>query len=80
MRNAGLALMAAIILLIGPSRIWMGQHWASDVLGGYTLAFGLLLLVIWGYRGWLARLARTAPRAAGPARTEARSGHEAPGT
>jgi len=79
-RNAGLALMAAIILLVGPSRIWMGQQWASDVFGGYALAFGLLLLVIWGYRGWLARLARTAPRAAGPARTEARPGHEAPGT
>ena len=34
----------------------MGQHWASDVLGGYTLGFGLLLLVIWAYRAWEARL------------------------
>jgi membrane-associated phospholipid phosphatase len=79
LRNAGLALMAALVLLVGPSRIWMGQHWASDVLGGYTLAFGLLLLVIWGYRGWLARLARTPARAAGPAPAGARSGNQAPG-
>jgi membrane-associated phospholipid phosphatase len=41
--------------LVGISRIWLGAHWASDVLGGYTFGFGLLLLVIWGYRGWEVR-------------------------
>jgi membrane-associated phospholipid phosphatase len=50
-----LILCAAMVLLVGPSRIWMGNHWASDVLGGYTLGFALLLLVIWAYRGWKAR-------------------------
>ena len=56
-RTIGLALCAAMIILVGPSRIAMGQHWASDVLGGYALGFGLLLVVVWAYRGWEARLA-----------------------
>lgn len=54
-RTLILIFCAAMIILVGPSRIWMGQHWASDVLGGYTLSFGLLLLIIWGYRAWEAR-------------------------
>lgn len=53
---------AAMVLLVGPSRVWMGQHWASDVLGGYALGFALLLGVIWGYRGWeLRRVAGSSP-------------------
>ncbi|MDQ2805506.1 MAG: phosphatase PAP2 family protein [Chloroflexota bacterium] len=56
-RAVGLALCAALVILVGPSRIAMGQHWASDVLGGYALGFGLLLVVVWAYRGWEARLA-----------------------
>ncbi|MFL5731860.1 MAG: phosphatase PAP2 family protein [Chloroflexia bacterium] len=51
-RTLILAFSAAMVLLVGVSRIYMGQHWASDVLGGYTLGFGLLLLIIWGYRAW----------------------------
>ncbi len=52
LRTVLLSICAIMIVLIGPSRIWLGAHWASDVLGGYTLAFGLLLLVIWAYRKW----------------------------
>lgn len=58
LRTLLLALCGALVLLVGPSRIWMGQHWASDVLGGYTLGTGLLLLIIWGYRGWEERRLR----------------------
>ena len=51
---------AAMVLLVGISRVWMGEHWASDVLGGYALGFGLLLIVVWAYRGWLKRHPRSA--------------------
>jgi undecaprenyl-diphosphatase len=64
-RTAILVLTGALIVLVGPSRIYEGQHWASDVLGGYTLGFGLLMLVIWAYRRWEVRhTAAEAERAA----------------
>jgi undecaprenyl-diphosphatase len=50
-----LILFGALILLVGPSRVYMGQHWASDALGGYTLGLGYLLLVIELYRMWVRR-------------------------
>jgi membrane-associated phospholipid phosphatase len=56
-----LVILGAMVVLIGPSRILMGQHWASDVLGGYALGFGLLMLVIWAYRGWEARRVKHPP-------------------
>ncbi len=32
-----LTIPALIIVLVGPSRIYLGDHWASDVVGGYLL-------------------------------------------
>jgi len=37
LRNAILALLAALVILMGPSRIYMGEHWPTDVLGAYCL-------------------------------------------
>ena len=38
LRKGSLAVVPAlVILLVGPSRIYLGEHWATDVLGGYLL-------------------------------------------
>ena len=43
------------VVLVGASRVYMGQHWASDALAGYALGFAYLLVVIEIYRAWLQR-------------------------
>ena len=61
-RRVVLVFTGAMVSLVGLSRIYLGQHWASDVLAGYALGFGWLCLCLWGYRRWeewhLARLER----------------------
>jgi membrane-associated phospholipid phosphatase len=41
---------AALIVLIAPSRIYLGAHWASDAIGSYITGGMLLLILIVGYR------------------------------
>lgn len=46
-RTALLTLLAGVILLVGPSRVYMGHHWPSDVGGAYlvgTLWLGLIII------------------------------------
>ena len=50
LRWAMLGLLAGMMLLVGPARIYLGAHWASDVLGGYLLGAALLLGSISLYR------------------------------
>jgi len=51
-RSLLLALFGGLIVLIGASRIYLGQHWASDVLGAYLLGSLTLVVIIqiylWG--------------------------------
>jgi membrane-associated phospholipid phosphatase len=49
-RTSLLILYGALILLIGPSRIYLGQHWASDVLGAYLLGSLTLAAILQFYR------------------------------
>lgn len=46
-RTALLTLLAGVILLVGPSRVYMGHHWPSDVGGAYlvgTLWLGVIIV------------------------------------
>ena len=49
-RTAALWLLGLLVGLVGVSRIYLGHHWASDVLGGYALGAAYLLVLIEVYR------------------------------
>jgi membrane-associated phospholipid phosphatase len=45
-RSALLIVSALFVVLVGPSRIYLGDHWASDVLGAYLIGGVLLGLAL----------------------------------
>lgn len=58
LRQILLIIFATLIILIGPSRIYLGEHWPSDVLGAYLLGSVLLwaMTEFYGYgkaRHWI---------------------------
>jgi membrane-associated phospholipid phosphatase len=48
-RTALLIISGAFVVLVGPSRIYLGDHWATDVLGAYLIAGLLLGVTLWLY-------------------------------
>ena len=49
-RTALLVALSLLIALMGPSRIYLGQHWFSDVMGAYLFGSLWLALTIRFYR------------------------------
>lgn len=50
LRGVLIIIFSLLIILIGPSRIYLGAHWFSDVLGAYLLGFFWLLVMIRLYK------------------------------
>jgi len=65
-RATAIAACCSLVLLIGPSRIYIGAHWASDVIGSYLLGTLFLGILFTGYLA--ARRARNKPPDGNPSR------------
>ncbi len=45
-----MATLAGLVALVGPSRIYQGHHWATDVAASYLLGFSYLAALVAIYR------------------------------
>ena len=45
-RWPGLITAGLLILMVGPSRVYLASHWPSDVLGGYLLGYAVWALAV----------------------------------
>lgn len=56
LRNILLTIGTSLIILIGPSRVYLGAHWPSDVMAGYVyggLWFGGLMAAYLRVKAWI---------------------------
>ncbi len=56
LRNILLTVSTALIVLVGPSRVYLGAHWPSDVMAGYVyggLWFGGLMAAYLRVKSWI---------------------------
>jgi undecaprenyl-diphosphatase len=49
LRKGSFTISSSLVLLVGPSRIYLGEHWASDVVAAYLLGSIILSLMIYFY-------------------------------
>ena len=48
-----------LVLLICLSRVYIGEHWATDVVGGWLFGGTWLLVLVAAHRSWVFRLAKS---------------------
>jgi undecaprenyl-diphosphatase len=60
-RTLGLFVLGGMVALIGVSRVYLGEHWPSDVLAAYLLGSVWLALTIYAYRWGKPRFFATQP-------------------
>lgn len=58
-----LARAAAVVTVLGVgcTRVALGVHWASDVLGGWILGLALVMATAWAFEGWRRDTGRSVP-------------------
>ena len=49
LRNLLVIFCALLIALVGVSRVYLGEHWLTDVVGGYLVGALCLIPIIYGY-------------------------------
>jgi membrane-associated phospholipid phosphatase len=55
LKRIGLAVCLFLIILVGPSRMYLGAHWLSDVTGGYFIGLLWLIISVYVYGYWKAK-------------------------
>ncbi len=61
LRTLEIVFFAVLIALIGISRIYVGDHWPSDALGGYLLGSDWLIVTIYFYNWGKSRFFKNEP-------------------
>lgn len=69
-RRTAVAAAAVSVLGVGLTRVYLGVHWPSDVLGGWLLGAALAAFSVYGYERWEAAAPGRRERGARAGRSE----------